>query len=318
MSTKPDIYTRITEKIVADLEQGDLTWLRPWHTEHPAGPVIRPLRATGQPYQGINILMLWLAALEHGFSAPIWLTYRQAQELGGQVRKGEQGSSIVYTRQITRQEVSEEGEETESDIFLHKGYIVFNVEQIDGLPDHFYAPGVSPLDPAARLEKAERFFAATRAEIRHGGNRAYYDSTQDIIQMPRFEAFQTPEGYAGTKAHELIHWTKHPSRLDRDFGRKRWGDEGYAMEELVAELGAAFLCADLQVMPQPDPNHAAYIASWLNVLNRDKRAIFTAASHAQRAAEHLHRCQIQEAAPSPQEDLPEAAEALQYVQGRLL
>lgn len=283
-----DIYQRVTDAIVAELEKGVRPWFKPWNGEHAAGRITRPLRANGIPYRGINILMLWAAATAQGFSAPLWLTYKQAQELGGQVRKGEKGSLVVYANTITRTEQdADTGEDLERQIPFMKGYTVFNAEQVEGLPAHFYALQERILDPVARIEKAETFFAATGADIRHGGNQAYYTITEDRVQMPPFEAFRDAESYYATLAHEVCHWTRHPSRLDRDFGRKRWGDDGYAQEELVAELGAAFVCADLDLTPEIREEHASYIASWLKALKDDKRAIFTAAAHAQRAADYL-------------------------------
>ena len=145
------------------------------------------------------------------------------------------------------------------------------------------------IDVAQRIDHAERFFAATGADIRHGGNSAHYSGGTDHVQMPAFEAFCSPEAYYATLAHELTHWTKHKSRLDRDFGRKTWGDEGYAREELVAELGAAFLAADLGLAIEPRPDHASYIASWIKVLQDDTRAIVQAAAHAERAVAYLHQ-----------------------------
>ena len=285
---KADVYESVTAKIVAELEKGERPWFKPWNAEHAAGRITRPLRSNGIPYRGINVVMLWGSAVEQGFSAPLWLTYKQAQELGGQVRKGEKGSLVVYANTISRTETDEAtGEEHERDIPFMKGYTVFNAEQVDGLPAHFYAVQAPALDPVARNARAESFFAATGAEIRHGGNQAFYTAGADRVQMPAFETFRDAESYYATLAHELTHWTKHPRRLDRDFGRKSWGDEGYAMEELVAELGAAFLSADLELTPEPRPDHAAYIASWLKVLKSDKRAIFSAAAHAQRAADYL-------------------------------
>lgn len=174
------------------------------------------------------------------------------------------------------------GEENECAIPLIKGYTVFNVEQIDGLPEQFYGK------PEPRVERADSFFAATGAAIRHGGNMAFYAAGSDHVQMPPFETFRDAESYYATLAHEMTHWTKHTSCLNRDFGRKRFGDEGYAMEKLVAELGSAFLSADLDLTPESRADHAPYVASWLNVLKNDKRAIFTAASHAQRAVVFLH------------------------------
>lgn len=293
---KTDVYQRVTDRIVSELEQGVRPWHKPWNAEHAAGRITRPLRFNGVPYNGINVVMLWSAAVAQGYAAPIWMTFKQAQEMGAHVRKGEKGNLVVYADRIRRTETDEKtGEEQERDIPFMKGYTVFNVEQIEGLPAQFYAPAEKRLDPVQRIDHAETFFGATGADIRHGGNQAYYTVTHDYVQMPPFESFRDAESYYATLAHECTHWTRHTSRLEREFGRKRWGDEGYAMEELVAELGSAFLSADLDLTPEPRADHAAYIGSWLNVLKNDKRAIFTAASHAQRAADFLNG--FQEAAP---------------------
>lgn len=285
---KQDIYQKVTDKIIADLEQGELTWLKPWSAGNLDGRIVRPLRHNGTAYNGINVLMLWGAALEGGFNSPYWMTFKQAKELGGHVRKGERGNPVVYANTITKTEEGADGTEEERTIPFMKAYSVFNVEQIDGLPERYYAKPEPVIDPAQRIEHADGFFAATGADIRHGGNRAYYSGGSDHVQMPPFECFRSAESYYATLAHELTHWTKHKSRLDREFGRKKWGDDAYAREELVAELGAAFLCADLALTPEPGTEHAAYIQSWLKVLNDDKRAIFTAAAHAQRSADFLH------------------------------
>ncbi len=275
-------------KIVADLEQGVRPWLKPWNAEHAAGRILLPLRSNGIPYRGINIVMLWMEAMEKGFSAPVWMTFKQALELGAHVRKGEKGSLVVYADTITRTESTENGEEREAVIPFMKGYTVFNACQIENLPPQYHAKAQQPQpDPVARIERAEAFFAATGFSVIHGGTMACYSVTQDHIRMPPFETFRDAESYYATLAHECTHATKHPKRLDREFGRKRWGDEGYAMEELVAELGAAFVCADLSLTPEVREDHASYIASWLKVLKDDKRAVFTAASHAQKAADYL-------------------------------
>ena len=290
--TKADIYTRITNRIIADLEQGTRPWHRPWNAEHAAGKITRPLRHNGIPYKGINVVMLWSASVIKGHACPLWLTFKQALELGGNVRKGERGELVVYADRITRTETDAKGDETEREIPFMKGYTVFNAEQCEGLPAQYYARPEAPALPLpARIEAADAFFAATRADIRHGGTRAYYAQGSDHVQMPPFETFEDAESHAATLAHELTHWTKHPARLDRDMGRVKWGDEGYAKEELVAELGAAFLCADLGITPDVRPDHAAYIGSWLEALKGDKRFIFTAAAHAQRAADYLHGLQ---------------------------
>lgn len=285
---KQDIYQKVTDKIIADLEKGELTWLKPWSAGNTDGRIIRPLRHNGMGYNGINILILWSAALEHGFQSPFWMTFKQAKEFGAHVRKGEIGSMVVYANTITKSEEQDDGSAEQRKIPFMKGYTVFNVEQIEGLPEHFYAKVEPMTDTAQRIEHADAFFGATGAVVRHGGNSAHYSGATDHVQMPPFESFISPEAYYATLAHELTHWTKHKTRLDRDFGRKQWGDEGYAKEELVAELGAAFLCADLALTPEARADHAAYIQSWLKVLKDDKRAIFAAAAHAQRAVDFLH------------------------------
>jgi antirestriction protein ArdC len=289
---KSDLYARITDRIVCDLEKGVRTWHAPWNVEHAAGRITRPLRANGIPYQGINVLELWSAAVIAGYAAPIWMTFKQAQELGAHVRKGEHGWQVVYVSKLTRNETdAETGEENARQIPFMRCYTVFNVEQIEGLPAHYYVTHAPKIDPVQRNARAETYFAATGAEVRHSGTRAYYNIGSDFVQLPPFETFRDPESYYATRGHETVHWTRHPSRLAREFGRKRFGDEGYAMEELVAELGAAFLCADLDLTPEVRDDHAAYIASWIKVLKNDKRAIFTAASHAQRAVDFLHGLQ---------------------------
>ena len=289
---RPDVYSRITDKIVADLEQGVRPWFKPWNADHAAGKITRPLRHNGIPYKGINVIMLWSAATVKGYACPLWLTFKQALELGGNVKKGETGELVVYANSITKTETDEKGEETEREIPFLKGYTVFNAEQCENLPAHYTAKAEPPaLTPLQRIEAADRFFAATGADIRHGETRAFYAEGPDYVQMPPFETFRDAESHAATLAHELTHWTKHDKRLARDMGRVKWGDAGYAREELVAELGSAFLCADLGITPEVREDHAAYIASWLEVLKDDKRLIFSAASQAQRAADYLHSLQ---------------------------
>lgn len=297
---RTDVYQKITDQIVSELERGVRPWHQPWNAEHSAGRITRPLRGNGIPYQGINVLMLWSAAMVKGYATPIWMTFKQAAELKAHVRKGEQGSLVVYADKIIHTETdAASGEEAERAIPFMKGYTVFNVEQIEGLPEHYYAKPEARKDSVQRIAHAEGFFAKTGANVVHGGSRACYIPSTDNIHMPCIDFFQDSESYYGTLAHESTHWTRHPSRLDRDFGRKRFGDEGYAMEELVAELGSAFLSADLELTPEVREDHAAYIASWIKVLKDDKRAIFTAASHAQRAADFVH--DLQQSA-SPQAD----------------
>ena len=290
-----DIYQRITDQIVQELEQGVRPWMKPWSAGHAEGRVTRPLRGNGVPYRGINVLMLWSAAMAKGYGAPVWMTFRQALELSAHVRKGEQGSLVVYADRLTRAETdADSGEETERSIPFMKSYTVFNVEQIDGLPEHFYAKPAPRGETVECIERAEAFFAATGAAIVHGGSRACYVARTDNIHMPCIDCFRDAESYYAVLAHEATHWTMHPSRLAREFGRKRWGDEGYAMEELVAELGAAFLSADLELTPEVREDHTSYIASWITVLKNDRRAIFTASAYAQRAADFLHGVKVAE------------------------
>jgi len=293
---KQDIYTRITNQIVSHLEKGVRPWVRPWNAEHAAGRITRPLRHNGKPYSGINVLSLWASALAQNFAAPIWMTFKQASELDAHIRKGEKGSLVVYADSIKRKETDEKtGDKIDREIPFLKGYTVFNVEQIEGLPGIYYAKAAPNPDPVVRIEHAEKFFTALGATIRHGGNRAFYSIAADAIQMPPFESFQDADSYYATLAHECTHWTGSKARLDRDFGGHRFGSEGYAVEELVAELGAAFLCADLELALEPREDHASYIATWLKVLAADNRAVFTAAAHAQRAAEFIN-CRATEAA----------------------
>lgn len=282
---RQDVYTRITSSIIKSLEEGVRPWTKPWNA---GGSVTRPLRHNRLPYSGINVLILWTEAAERGFTSPFWMTFKQALEFNACVKKGEKGTLIVYANTFMRVEEDKDGHEVERSIPFLRGYTVFNACQIRGLPEHFY---VSPAPPRAtfeRIESAEKFFAATGASIRYGGNRAFYQESGDFIQMPQMENFPDAECFMSVLGHETVHWTKPVNRLARDFGKKVWGDEGYAREELVAELGAAFLCADLGIANEVRDDHAAYIGSWLKVLHGDKRAIFQAAAHAQRAVDFLH------------------------------
>ncbi len=296
-TTRTDIYTRVTSRIIEELERGTRPWLKPWNAEHAAGRITRPLRHNGQKYSGINIITLWMSAEMSGFVSPFWLTFNQAKELGAFVKKGEHGSPVVYASKFTKKDKTEAGDEIDQEIPFLKQYTVFNADQVEGLPGYFYelAKAVQT-EPLKRIEQAEAFFANTKADIRYGGNRAYYAFEADYVRMPPFETFRDSESHAATVAHELTHWTRHTSRLNREFGRKKWGDEGYAMEELVAELGSAFLCADLHITPEVREDHASYIDSWLKVLKEDKRAVFQAASYASKAVDYLHGLQPRPAA----------------------
>ena len=286
-SARPDVHADITTAILADLERGVRPWARTW-TGGGAAP--RPRRHDGQPYHGINVLLLWASAAHQGFERSTWMTFRQALALGGCVRRGETGTRIVFAgRREGPASPSDDAAASDDDrpaadargaVFL-KRYTVFNLEQIDGLEPRYPAP--EPLPEPVRDARAEHFLCAVGADIRHGGDTACYLPREDRVRMPHLARFETLQAYYAVLAHELIHWTGHASRLDRLGGLVRFGDSAYAREELVAELGAAFLCADLGLSLEPRPDHAAYLASWLKVLGDDKRFIVAAAAHAERA-----------------------------------
>jgi len=291
---RTDIYAEITEKIVGALEKGVRPWVQPWRSGNATGRVTRPLRHNGLPYSGMNVLLLWSAAIERGFTSPMWMTFKQCVELGGAVRKGETGTMVVFASRFTKTEIDAGGEEFDREIPFLKTYHVFNIAQIDQLPDHYYAQVDQPEpEPFKRLEHADQFFANTGAVIRHGGNNAYYAPATDHIQMPPFEMFKDAESHAATLAHETIHWVGAPHRLNRDLSRYAKDKSERAREELIAELGSAFLCADLGIAPELEPraDHVSYLASWAKVLGADERAIFQAAAHAQRAVAYLHDLQ---------------------------
>ena len=293
------IYDQVTDKIISDLERGVRPWLRPWSTKHgKAGNVMRPLRHNGLPYSGMNVLLLWWASEEKGYSEPRWMTYKQASELGAHVRRGEKGTSVVYASTFEKDN-KDTGDKDK--IFFLKTYVVFNVQQIENLPARYFEAINDEPDgtvETGRDERAEDFIAASGADIRFGGDRAYYSPLDDYIRLPEFGAFDSAESFYGTALHELAHWTGHATRLARNFSG-RFGDDAYAVEELVAEMSAAFLCADLGIEPEPREDHAAYIQSWLTVLKADKRAVFTAASTAQRAADYLSKLARVETANEP-------------------
>ena len=292
VTTTVDPYARITSRILADLEQGVRPWVKPWTCGAPGQRVTRPLRVTGEPYTGINVLLLWMEAVSAGHQSPTWMTYKQAQALGGQVRRGEKGSPIVYYGTTTAREERTEGTSDDArEVRFLKSYTVFNVAQIEGLPERFQpAPATeAPAPPAfERMAEVDGWFEGVGASVAHGGAQAFYMPGEDRIQLPPPETFRDAHGYYTTRGHETVHWTRHPSRLDRKFGRERWGDEGYAREELVAELGAAFIAADLGLALEPRADHADYIGHWITVLQNDKRAIVGAAAHAERAVKYLH------------------------------
>jgi antirestriction protein ArdC len=275
--TKP-LFKRITEQIVADLERGVAPWVKPWTGS--TDPV--PHNATsGRHYRGINHLLLGMRCYADGYTTNGWLTYRQAQTLGGRVRRGEQGTTVIYYQPVEDEPEDSVGSVSRSRALL-RAFTVFNLDQTEGLeglrPDN---TDEIPWEPYA---EAERVMDQSGADIRHQGDKAFYAPGSDRIVLPIRSVFDTADGYYATALHELAHWTGHKSRLDRDF-TGRFGTEAYAVEELIAEISAAFLCDHCRIPSRLQ--HSAYIASWLKVLNNDHRAIFNAASHAQKAADYL-------------------------------
>jgi antirestriction protein ArdC len=282
---RSNLYEEVTARVVAELEQGRVPWVQPWGKAKAALGLPRN-GLSGESYSGINILILWGAVIEAGFPAQFWLTYRQAQALGAYVRKGERGVSVCYADRYTPREELEraeaEGDEPRSVPFL-KRFTVFNAAQCEGLPPSLTTP-TAPLPERMAHEDAEKLIAATNADFRVGGDRAYYDALADYIRVPPQPAFFEQINYYRTCLHELGHWTGHPSRLARDL-TGTFGSSKYACEELVAEMTSAFVCAALGIVPTV--RHADYIGSWLEVLREDNRAIFRAASHASKAADFI-------------------------------
>lgn len=279
-----DVKQEITDKIIELLEAGTDAWKKTWEVAANNGMPVNAL--TGAPYRGVNVIVLFMASAQNGYTSNKWMTYKQAQSVGAQVRKGEKSVTGVFFDMVKKR-AKEEGEE-DALIPMAKAFYLFNLDQIDNLPEAMKEAAAEPRRDFNRIEEAEAFLGATGAVISHGGNRAFYRPSTDEIRLPEPEAFISPENYYATALHELTHWTGHASRLDRDFSKhRRFGDEHYAFEELVAELGAAYLCGEFGFIDATVENHASYLASWIKVLKNDKNAIFTAAKHASAAYDFL-------------------------------
>ena len=271
-----NLYEQVTAKIVAELEVGAVPWTKPWRSPH-SGSVMPQNFATRRPYSGVNIPILWGAAIGAGYERHHWLTFKQAKALGAHVRKGEHGTIVVFTRTLS---LGDEEDEDRQTVSMLRTYSVFNVAQVDGLAEEALEP--EPLDD--RIARVERFVAATQADVRIGGSEAAYVPSRDYIKMPPVAAFREASSFCATLLHECGHWAGAEKRLNRDL-KNRFGTKAYAAEELVAELTAAFLCAHLGI--QGELRHAGYIADWIRLLKEDDRAVFTAASKASRAADFL-------------------------------
>ena len=280
MSNGLSVYQTVTNSIIEELKQGVVPWVRPWKSS--ACPFPRNV-ISERPYRGVNVLLLWATASTRSYANPGWLTFRQARELGGSVREGERSTAIVYAAKTAKVAVNDSTEPEEKNFRFLKFYSVFNVEQTTGLPERYY--GAPTPKPLGQLHvHVELFLGRIGAKVRHGGTEAFYSPAEDIIVLPKRDDFESLRHYYATSLHEHVHYTGHPRRLNRDL-KGRFGSRSYAGEELVAELGAAFLCSKLEI--QGELRHAAYIASWLELLKDDSRAIFTAASAASKATDYL-------------------------------
>ena len=295
---RTSLYDEITGKILAELEAGRLPWIQPWGTAAAKAPLAMPTNAaTGRGYSGINVLILWGAVISHGFPSQGWLTFRQALSLGGNVRKGERGTTVVYADRFVpddeRRRARETGDEAQAIPFL-KRFTVFNVAQCDGLPQDLAAAVPAP-EPGLIEPTVEALIRASAIDFRIGGDRAYYAPAPDYVMVPPPQAFFEPINWHRTALHECAHASGAAHRLGRDLTGS-FGSKKYAFEELVAEISAAYLCASLNITPTV--RHADYIGSWLDVLREDNRAIVRAASAASKAADYIlgFQCETPEAA----------------------
>lgn len=278
-----NIHKEVSDRILAAMETGELPWIKPWSS---LGSGSMPRNAISQrAYSGANVALLWMAADAKGYASNRWLTYKQASEAGGNVRKGEKSTSIIYASTFEKE--NDKGEKDR--IPFLKSYAVFALEQCDGL-DHLHEKPVE-INKGERDNLCEAFLKDTLADLRHGEGRAYYNHKGDFIMLPPFSTFTDSNGYYATALHELVHWSGHEARCNRQFG-KRFGDQAYAAEELVAELGAAFMCAEFGF--DAVTQHAAYVQNWIKLLKDDPRAFITAASKASASVEYLRSLAIKD------------------------
>jgi antirestriction protein ArdC len=285
---KRDLHTEVSARIIAELEAGAAPWIKPWSTTPGANTPCNAV--TSRPYSGCNVILLWMAKAA-GYRTPRFLTFKQALELGGHVRKGERGTRVYFVKRL---EIRDDADEAPARLIpMMREYTVFNVDQCDGLPDSVtIGKPMRVRNPDTRDDLADQFLRSTGADIREGHGEAYYVAGRDFISMPAFDAFKGADQFYATTFHELTHWTGHKSRLDRDL-KNRFGSRSYGAEELIAELGAAFLCAEFGF--DGDVRHAGYISHWIELLKADKRAFFTACSQASKAADYLRGVALAEA-----------------------
>lgn len=281
---RPDVAQTITDLILEKIEQGTAPWLKPWGSTSS-----RPLRHNGVSYTGINIFYLWAVAESRGYASPYWMTYRQAAELGGQVRKGESGSySLFYSSKTHADTDRLTGEATEKTVRFMKWNHVFNADQIEGLPAHYHPEPPDPKAIGALSAGMREFLDAIPIRVVHGGDSAHYTPSTDTVSLPHASAFFSIEHYFSVRCHEIAHGTGNEKRLNRQFGQ-RFGDDAYAFEEIVASLAQATLCAEYGLPNELHDNHASYIAHWAKILRADKTAILHAAAKAEQAVKWLRQ-----------------------------
>ena len=273
------IYQEVTDSIISQLENGAAPWVKPWKADSSAEKNI----VSKKEYNGINRLILGMNNAIKGYSTPFYGSFKQWQDLGGTVKKGEKGTKIVFYKQVTGEKTTESGSNEQFAYACLKSYYVFNADQVEGIEIS------KPVEIDSRVFNPQPALddriLKTGATVRHGGNSAFYSPTGDFINLPNKESFQDDSSYYATALHELTHWTGAKNRLDRDLNNK-FGSPKYAFEELVAELGAAFLCQDYQI--QGELRHAGYIQNWLTCLKENNQAIFKAAALAQKAADYIN------------------------------
>ncbi|MET1755527.1 zincin-like metallopeptidase domain-containing protein [Novosphingobium sp. RD2P27] len=277
---KADIYQRVTQQIIAAIEGGAERYQMPWHCGTGVGAPANAI--TGRAYRGINTLLLWAEASRVGYSSGRWATYRQWAENGGKILKGERSTAVMLWKPLAARPQADDVEDAQPGRLLVRAFHLFNADQVEG----YQREPVPDLPDGSRIERAETFFRSQPASIWQGSDAAFYDPATDMVSMPPFSSFRSPEAFYSVLAHELTHWTGAERHLNRDLSG-RFGSDAYAMEELIAELAAAFTVAHLGLACEPRIDHAPYMASWLRVLGGDPRAIVTAAGRAQAAADYL-------------------------------
>ena len=288
---KRDLYAKVSARIVAELERGAAPWVKPWSATPGANSPCNAV--SNRPYSGCNVVLLWMAQAA-GYRTPRFLTFKQALELGGNVRKGARGTKVFFVKQLQVRDHGGDDSSSTRLVPMMREYTVFNVDQCENLPDSIITGNPMRVrNPGTRDELADAFLRSTGADIREGNGEAYFVPSRDFISMLAFAGFAGADHFYNVAFHELSHWTGHKSRLDRDL-KNRFGSRNYAAEELIAELGAAFLCAEFGF--DGDVRNAGYIASCVELLKADKRAFFTACSQASKAADYLRGLALAEPA----------------------